>query len=138
MAHSHFDYKWSPLNFRIPSHDCITLNACSHGPAVNKYLYMEPKEKNLMYSFILVQICGINCAASANVLVVIFLVTPGKCKLQKHGYGYKALRQIFAFGHFALVQLCVSQAIILLGKIAGNLKQKHKCSRHIKLKRMEK
>ena len=46
-----------------------------------------------MYSFILVQICGINCAASANVLVVIFLVTPGKCKLQKHGYGYKALGQ---------------------------------------------
>ena len=44
-----------------------------------------------MYSLILVQICGINCAVSANVLV--FLVTPGNCKLQKHGYGYKALGQ---------------------------------------------
>ena len=35
------------LNFRIPGHDCVTLNACSHSPAVNKYLYMETKEKYL-------------------------------------------------------------------------------------------
>ena len=38
------------LNFRIPGHDCVTLNACSRSPAVNKYLHMETKEKNLMYT----------------------------------------------------------------------------------------
>ena len=34
------------LNFRIPA--CI--NACSRSLAVNKYLHMETKEKNLMYT----------------------------------------------------------------------------------------
>ena len=38
------------LNFRICDHDCVTLNACSRSLAVNKYLHMETKEKNLMYT----------------------------------------------------------------------------------------
>ena len=50
------------LKFRIPGHDCGTLNACSLSRAVNKYLhmetkaisrkylYMETKERNLMYT----------------------------------------------------------------------------------------
>ena len=38
------------LTFRIPGYDCVTLNACSRSPAVNKYLHMETKEKNLMYT----------------------------------------------------------------------------------------
>ena len=32
------------LNFRIPGHDCITLNACSRSRAVNKYLHMKTKD----------------------------------------------------------------------------------------------
>ena len=35
------------LNFRIPVHDCVTLNACSRSPAVSKYLHMETKENYL-------------------------------------------------------------------------------------------
>ena len=35
------------LNFKIPGQDCITLNAYSHSPAVNKYLHIETKEKYL-------------------------------------------------------------------------------------------
>ena len=35
------------INFRIPGDDCVTLNACSRSPAVNKYLHMKTKEKKL-------------------------------------------------------------------------------------------
>ena len=38
------------INFRIPDYDCVTLNACSLSPALNKYLHMETKEKNLIYT----------------------------------------------------------------------------------------
>ena len=38
------------LNFRIPDHDYVTLNACPRSPAINKYLHMETKEKNFMYT----------------------------------------------------------------------------------------
>ena len=38
------------LNFRIPGYYCVTLNACSRSPAVNKFLHMETNEKNFMYT----------------------------------------------------------------------------------------
>ena len=37
------------LILTIPGHDYVTLNACSRSPEV-KYLHMETKEKNLMYT----------------------------------------------------------------------------------------
>ena len=50
--------------------------------------------------------------------LLFFLVTLGKCKLQKLWYEYEALGQVsreklfFAVSHFVLVWLCVQQVII--------------------------
>ena len=43
------EYGREGLNFRIPGHDRVTLNACSHSPAVNKYLHMKTREKYFMH-----------------------------------------------------------------------------------------
>ena len=133
VAHSHFDYNWSRLNFRIPSHDCITLNACSHGPAVNKYLHMETKEKNWCIHWSLFKFVEYIVLPQQMYLLLFFWWHQVIVSCRSMGMGtrhlVRDLEMNFCIRPFCIGSVsCLTEVIILLGKTTGNLKQKHKWS----------